>query len=97
MSSSVSAQPPSDTSLVTSTVIAEPESSTSNNNNNVTTNNNNSSGACKAQPGKKDGKLPPYSSFLWDEDVDGEVVDDKEPKYITYEKFAEMYSCFGPY
>ena len=23
--------------------------------------------------------------------------DDEEPVYITYEKFAEMYSCYGPY
>ena len=101
MSSSVSAQPPSDTSLVTSTVIAEPESSTSNNNNNVTTNNNNSSGACKAQPGKKDGKLPPYSSFLWDEDVDGEVVNmPLAPQLITEvppgEELDDLSDLIGP-
>ena len=103
MSSSVTAQPPSDTSLVTSTVIAEPESSTSNNNNNnnVTTNNNNSTGACKAQPGKKDGKLPPYSSFLWDEDVDGEVVNmPLAPQLITEvppgEELDDLSDLIGP-
>ena len=101
MSSSVSAQP-SDTSLVTSTVIAEPESSTSNNNNNVTTNNNNNNtGACKAQPGKKDGKLPPYSSFLWDEDVDGEVVNmPLAPQLITEvppgEELDDLSDLIGP-
>ena len=102
MSSSVSAQP-SDTSLVTSTVIAEPESSTSNNNNNnvTTNNNNNNTGACKAQPGKKDGKLPPYSSFLWDEDVDGEVVNmPLAPQLITEvppgEELDDLSDLIGP-
>jgi len=88
--------------LVTSTVIAEPESSTSNNNNNVTTNNNNNNtGACKAQPGKKDGKLPPYSSFLWDEDVDGEVVNmPLAPQLITEvppgEELDDLSDLIGP-
>jgi len=68
-------------------VSAEPESSTSNNNNNnnVSNNNNNSKGAA----GKKEGKLPPCSSisnssFLWDPDVDGDMVGDPlAPQLIT--------------
>ena len=100
MSSSVSAQA-SDTSLVTSTVIAEPESSTSNNNNNNVATNNNNNNACKAQPGKKDGKLPPYSSFLWDEDVDGEVVNmPLAPQLITEvppgEELDDLSDLIGP-
>ena len=84
-------QPSTDTSLVSSTVIAEPESSTSNNNNNVTANNNNN--PSKALPGqKKDGKLPPCSSIygasngslFWDPEVDGEMVNmPLAPQLIT--------------
>ena len=112
MSSPASAQPP-DTSLVSSTVVAEPESSTSNsstnssgsnnNNNNVATNNNN---ACKALPGKKDGKLPPCSSisnssFLWDPDVDGEMVNmPLAPQLITEvppgEELEDLTELIGP-
>jgi len=71
---------PAPSSSSSNTVQAEPESSTSannnNNNNNVSNNNNNTS---KGSTGKKEGKLPPCSSisnnsFLWDPDVDGDMV-----------------------
>ena len=59
--------------------MAEPESS--NNNNNVSSNNNNiaNNNNNSGKSGKKEGKLPPCSSisnnsFLWDPDVDGEMV-----------------------
>lgn len=106
MSGSVSAPAHGDTALVSSTVIAEPEStSTPNNNNNVATNNNNSSG-CKGPAEKKDGKLPPCSSisnnsFLWDPDVDGEMVNmPLAPQLITEvpagEELEDLTELIGP-
>ena len=91
-------------------VMAEPESSnsgTSNNNNNVTNNNNNNNnnnGSGKG--GKKEGKLPPCSSisnnsFLWDPDVDGEMVNmPLVPQLITEvqagDELTDLTELVGP-
>merc|ERR1719242_2517169 len=90
--------------------MAEPESSnsgTSNNNNNVTNNNNNNNnnnGSGKG--GKKEGKLPPCSSisnnsFLWDPDVDGEMVNmPLVPQLITEvqagDELTDLTELVGP-
>ena len=94
-------------------VMAEPESSnnnsssSSNNNNNVASNNNNNNnnnGSGKG--GKKEGKLPPCSSisnnsFLWDPDVDGEMVNmPLVPQLITEvqpgDELTDLTELVGP-
>ena len=92
-------------------VMAEPESSnnnssssSSNNNNNVANNNNNNNGGGKG--GKKEGKLPPCSSisnnsFLWDPDVDGEMVNmPLVPQLITEvqpgDELTDLTELVGP-
>ena len=91
-----------DASLVTSTVTSEPE----NNNNNVSNNNNNAPNTCKGLATKKEGKLPPCSSisnnsFLWDPDVDGEMVNmPLAPQLITEvppgEELDDLTELIGP-
>ena len=98
-----------DASLVTSTVTSEPESTSinnNNNNNNVSNNNNNAPTSCKGLAGKKEGKLPPCSSisnssFLWDPDVDGEMVNmPLAPQLITEvppgEELDDLTELIGP-
>merc|ERR1719400_2899433 len=109
-----SVQSPQQTQEEEEVVMAEPESSnnnsgsgSSNNNNNVTNNNNNNNnnnGSGKG--GKKEGKLPPCSSisnnsFLWDPDVDGEMVNmPLVPQLITEvqagDELTDLTELVGP-
>ena len=90
-------------------VMAEPESSnnnSSNNNNNVASNNNNNNNNGGGKGGKKEGKLPPCSSisnnsFLWDPDVDGEMVNmPLVPQLITEvqagDELTDLTELVGP-
>ena len=105
------AQSPQQTQEEEEVVMAEPESSnnnssssSSNNNNNVANNNNNNNGGGKG--GKKEGKLPPCSSisnnsFLWDPDVDGEMVNmPLVPQLITEvqpgDELTDLTELVGP-
>ena len=109
-----SVQSPQQTQEEEEVVMAEPESSNnnsgsgSNNNNNVTNNNNNNNNNNNGggKGGKKEGKLPPCSSisnnsFLWDPDVDGEMVNmPLVPQLITEvqpgDELTDLTELVGP-